>query len=127
MGTLVSTAGSWVWLCAGLCTVIGGVFVAGRWIKAQLAAQDARAKSQFTASVTEVVVPLLEPIREDLGHVHDCLERIGADAISNAQAAVTAANDAKAAAAAAAVAADDARSAVTAHAAAMEEHIAADA
>jgi len=134
LGSAVEDVSSWVWLGAGIVAVVTGIYGAARWIKLQLAEQDARAKAQFRDAVTETVGPLLEPIREDLGHVHECVERIGKDAVANAQAAVAAAVDAKDAAAAAAVAAEgaktaasEARLAVAAHAVSMEDHIAADA
>ena len=123
IGAVVDQVSAWVWLGAGVVAVLTGIYSAARWFK-----------TQFRDAVTETVGPLLDPIRVDLGHVHDCVERIGKDAVANAQAATTAAIDAKTAASAAALAAEgaktaasEARAAVAAHAVSMEEHIAADA
>ena len=104
LGSAVEDVSSWVWLGAGIVAVFTGIYGAARWFKAQ-----------FRNAVTETVGPLLEPIREDLGHVHDCVERIGTDAVRNAQAATTAALEAK-------TAALDAKAAVAGHAELMEEH-----
>lgn len=88
MGALVDDISAWVWLLAGVVAVIGGIYGASKWFKAQ-----------FRHAVTDTVTPLLGPISADINHLHDCLEALGADAIANAKDAAAAANEARDAAA----------------------------
>ncbi len=109
MGALVDTISTWVWLAAGLVAICGGMYGASKWFK-----------TQFRDAVSEVVAPMIAPVNDKLEHLHDCVERVGSDAVRNAAAAAAAAREAV-------TAATEAQAVVKAHADDWADHTAQDA